>query len=283
MSRSTGAVSSSFFRCGNRQYSTRFSSFEKYGSIISMNHNREKNESVEDYTKKCINEVKQQIKSPNDMYTFLVVPTFFLTGNKKRNMQIAECLIKGKDLSSKDIGCISPGHIAVYTAIDEFISHRPVAFLSQNEALEYDIKKAVTDNNQLSYLVQLSLNLFYPLQPDSFESIRLQLKNDGYDLFARNDKHNCATAIGQYFGEFQEEKYIIPRNIINPQDMMREILLRICKGLDSKNAAKIRDAIFDSELSRNLFEVSETEFNARQIPIQFNKTQTPPKLSGLRL
>lgn len=92
MLRSIGTVSSSFFRRGNRQYSTRFSSFEKYGSIIFMNHNRGKNESVEDYTKKCINEVKQQIKSSNDMYTFLVVPTFFLTGNKKRNMQIAECL-----------------------------------------------------------------------------------------------------------------------------------------------------------------------------------------------
>jgi hypothetical protein len=211
--------------------------------------------------------IRHQVMDNPRMYTFYVCPTVIVSDNEKELIQVIDRMMRGVATNS-DVRKAIPGHIAVYTGKPEgqsYISFRPEfdpegkpyakQFKSQDEAIQFDVKKGVLEKQHDSYLVQVGFDLYSETVLAEGE-IRPPSRERTYNLFALDEGDNCATLIGRTFAYNHRERGVVARAHINPLDMMHEILFYLLEDGASSKRDELTNAVIKSELRRDLIAYS---------------------------
>lgn len=198
---------------------------QNMGYILALTHDRREDENEEYYKNRCVAQVKQHIQQ--GYYTFFACSTIIRDEPVGTIDSVIQKFKEKKTLSQSEGKAVTPGHIALYTNEKEFISHTPAFKQTQDEAIEYDVKKSFQEQQQVStYLVVLSEDCFSynDLKKRIRQERTIRQNRDSYHWGAVDSttqkKDNCATRIQLVFLGNRN------LNTMNPLDTLQAVIAR---------------------------------------------------------
>ncbi len=228
------------------------------GFVIKLSDDKEENESISNYRKKCVKEICQLIKKNPDKVSILVtgaalgVKQDSIDATMKMVNETRRLLFSGQPITAEMEDNAYWGHISLYHPSDEIIvSHsgispeNPVSF---NTYLKRDVKTAVDEPSDARYFAQLSSSLFLTNE-------HTKPKKEDYELM----ENNCAVAVRKWAE--------LPVGSVgnNPLETFHRVLIDIVLlKIDEYSRKEISDEIINFGIARDVYTVSMQEAKRRE-------------------